>query len=53
MKPCTRRGPKIGKKHYSIESCDVQTLDNQVMQLLAHIWRSAETYGKQQLDNPN
>ncbi len=28
MKPCTRRGPKIGKK--TIESCDVQTFDNQV-----------------------
>jgi hypothetical protein len=28
MKPCTRRGPKIGKK--TVESCDFQTLDNQV-----------------------
>ncbi len=28
MKPCTRRYPKIGKK--TLESCDVQTLDNQV-----------------------
>ncbi len=28
MKPCTRRGPKIGKK--TLESCDVHTFDNQV-----------------------
>ncbi len=28
MKPCTGRGPKIGKK--TLESCDVQTFDNQV-----------------------
>jgi hypothetical protein len=28
MKPCTRRGPKIGKK--TLESFDVQTFDNQV-----------------------
>ncbi len=28
MKPCTRRGPKIGKK--TLESCDVQTFDSQV-----------------------
>ena len=28
MKPCTRRGPKIGKK--TLESCDVQIFDNQV-----------------------
>ncbi len=28
MKPCTRRGPKIGKK--TPESCDAQTFDNQV-----------------------
>jgi hypothetical protein len=26
-KPCSRRGPKIGKK--TLESCDVQTIDNQ------------------------
>ena len=29
MKPCTRKGPKIGKKK-TLESCVVQTLDNQV-----------------------
>ncbi len=28
MKPCTRRGPKIGKK--TLENCVVQTFDNQV-----------------------
>ncbi len=28
MKPCTRRGPNIGKK--TLESCDVQYFDNQV-----------------------
>ncbi len=28
MKPCSRRGPKMGKK--TLESCDVQTFDNQV-----------------------
>jgi hypothetical protein len=28
MKPCTRRGPKIGKK--TLESRDVRTFDNQV-----------------------
>ena len=28
MKPCPRRGPKIGKQ--TLESCDVQTFDNQV-----------------------
>ncbi len=28
MKPCNRRGPKIGKK--TQESCDVQTFDNKV-----------------------
>ncbi len=28
MKPCTRRGPKIGKN--TLESCDVKTFDNQV-----------------------
>ncbi len=28
MKPCIRRGPKIGKK--TLENCDVQTFDNQV-----------------------
>ena len=28
MKPCTRRGPKIGKK--TLESCVVLTFDNQV-----------------------
>jgi hypothetical protein len=28
MKPCTWRGPKIGKK--TLESCDVQIFDNQV-----------------------
>ncbi len=28
MKPCTRRGPKKGKK--TLETCDVQTFDNQV-----------------------
>ncbi len=27
MKPCTRRGPKIEK---TLESCNVQTFDNQV-----------------------
>jgi hypothetical protein len=27
-KPCTRRGPKIGKK--TLQSCNVQTFDNQV-----------------------
>ncbi len=36
MKPCTRRGPKIGKK--TLESCDVQTFDNQVNAVVgAHI----------------
>jgi hypothetical protein len=28
MKPCTRRVPKIGKK--TLESCNVQNIDNQV-----------------------
>ncbi len=28
MKPCTRRGPKIGKK--TLGSCHVQTFDNQL-----------------------
>jgi hypothetical protein len=28
MKPCTRSGPKIGKK--TLASCDVQTFDNLV-----------------------
>jgi hypothetical protein len=27
-KPCTRRGPKIGKK--TLENCNVQNFDNQV-----------------------
>jgi hypothetical protein len=28
MKPCTRTAPRIGKK--KLESCDVQTFDNQM-----------------------
>ncbi len=36
MKTCTRRGPKIGKK--TLESCDLQTFDNQVNAVVgAHI----------------
>jgi hypothetical protein len=36
LKPCTRRVPKIGKK--TLQSCDVQTFDNQVNAVLgAHI----------------
>jgi len=36
MKLCTRRGPKIGK--ITLESCNVQTFDNQVIAVVgAHM----------------
>jgi hypothetical protein len=49
IKPCSRRGPKIGKK--TLESCDVQTFDNQVNAVVgAHMkeyrnkWQTAGQY---------
>jgi hypothetical protein len=49
MKPCTRRCPKIGKK--TLESCDVQTFDNQVNAVVGADMKEYRTNGKQQLDN--
>ena len=50
MKPCTRRGPKIGKK--TLENCVVQTFDNQVNAVVgAHIKRYRNIY--QTTDGPS
>ncbi len=44
MKPCIRKGPKIGKK--TLESCDVQNFDNEVNAVVG-----AEGIQKQMADN--
>ncbi len=47
MKPCTRRGPKIGKK--TLESCDVQTFDSPVSE--CSCWCTYEGIEKQMANN--